>query len=48
MADPNQNRPVHLDTDEARGASTPGVARYVLAASMALIIIVFLAVYFLH
>jgi hypothetical protein len=48
MADPNQNRPVRLETDEARGGATPGVARYVLAASMVLIIVVFLAIYFLH
>ena len=48
MADPNQDRPIHVETDEARAGSTPGVTRYVLAASLVLVIVAFLAVYFLH
>ena len=43
MADPN-DRP-HLNATEARGAATPGVTRYVLAASMVLIIVAFFLVY---
>ncbi|WP_375272952.1 hypothetical protein [Sphingomonas sp.] len=41
MADDKQR--VHIDTDQARGASTPGVGRYVLGASLVLIIVVFAA-----
>lgn len=37
---PNGGR-THLDTDEARAGSTPGMTRYILAASMILIIVVF-------
>jgi hypothetical protein len=48
MADPNNKRPVHLDTDEARGASTSGVARYVLGASLVLVIVVFVAIYYIY
>lgn len=48
MADPNNDRKVHLDTDSARSGETPGVTRYVLGASLILVIVVFLAVYFLH
>ncbi len=48
MADPNHERPIHLDADEARGATTPGVTRYVLGASLVLVIVAFLAVYFFH
>ena len=47
MADPNQE-PIHLDTDEARGGATPGVMRYVLGASLVLIIVAFVAVYLLR
>ena len=32
---------VHLSTEEARGASTPRVTRYVLSISLLLVIIVF-------
>jgi flagellar basal body-associated protein FliL len=32
---------IHLDRDEARAGSTPGVARYVLAISLVLVIIAF-------
>ena len=37
----------HLNADRARAGSTPGVTRYVLGASLLLIIIVF-AVLFIH
>lgn len=30
---------IHVDTDEARGASTPGIVRYVLGISLLLAII---------
>ena len=39
MADPNEQ--VHVTTNEARGGSTPGVARYVLAVSLVLVIVIF-------
>ena len=48
MADPDRNRPTHLDTDEARGGSTPGVTRYVLAISLVLVIIAFIAIYYIY
>ena len=48
MADPNDERPIHIDVDDARGGETPGVTRYVLGASLVLVIVVFLAIYFLH
>lgn len=35
------NREVHIDRDEARAGSTPGVVRYVLAAGLALVIVAF-------
>jgi hypothetical protein len=41
MADDNQR--VHIETDQARGGSTPGVGRYVLGASLILIIVIFAA-----
>lgn len=34
-----QGKEVHLDTDEARGGSTPGIARYVLGISVLLAIV---------
>jgi hypothetical protein len=45
MADSNSNRPVHLETTEARAGSTPGMTRYILAASLVLIIVAFLAIW---
>jgi hypothetical protein len=44
MADSNDR--VNLATDEARAGATPGMTRYILGASLALIIIAFLVVYF--
>jgi len=44
MANPNDR--VNLQTDEARAASTPGMTRYILGASLVLIIVAFLVVYF--
>ena len=46
MADPNDQPRVHLDTDQARAGATPGMTRYILAASLILVIVVFLAIYF--
>ncbi|WP_419810025.1 hypothetical protein [Sphingomonas sp.] len=43
MADPNEQ--IHLTTTEARGGSTPGMTRYVLAASLILVVVAFLAIY---
>lgn len=39
MADDNE--PIHVKTDRARGGSTPGIARYVLGASLVLIVVIF-------
>lgn len=35
------NREVHIDRDEARAGSTPGVVRYVLAFGLILVIVAF-------
>ena len=43
MADPNEQ--IHVNTTEARGGSTPGMTRYILVASTALIIIAFFLVW---
>ncbi len=43
MAD--QNDETHLNATEARGGATPGVVRYVLVASLALVIVAFILVY---
>ncbi|WP_019516145.1 hypothetical protein [Sphingomonas sp. Mn802worker] len=39
----NDDGRVHVETDQARGASTPGVGRYVLGVSLVLIIVIFAA-----
>ena len=46
MADSNDE--THLNATEARGAATPGVVRYVLVASLALVIIGFILAYALQ
>jgi hypothetical protein len=38
---------VHLDTNEARAGSTPGMTRYILAFSLVLIVVVFFAIWLL-
>ena len=43
MADPNEQ--IHVTTTEARGGATPGMTRYILAASLLLVIVAFIAVY---
>lgn len=45
MADTDDDRPIHLETTEARAASTPGMTRYILGASMVLIIVAFVAIW---
>ena len=40
----NDNEQVHLSTDEARGGATPGMTRYILGASLILIILIFAAI----
>ncbi|MEO5598300.1 MAG: hypothetical protein ABIQ66_06745, partial [Novosphingobium sp.] len=35
---------IHIETDEARGGSTPHIVRYVLAISLILVIIAFAVV----
>jgi hypothetical protein len=39
----NDNQRVHVETDQARAGSTPGVGRYVLGASLILVIVIFAA-----
>lgn len=46
MADPNDS--THLNATEARGGSTPGVTRYVLVASLILVIVAFVVIYLLY
>ncbi|WP_174291790.1 hypothetical protein [Sphingomonas bacterium] len=48
MADPHSDRPIHLDTDDARGGATTHVTRYVLAASLVLVIVAFIAIYYIY
>ena len=43
MADPNDE--THLNATEARGASTPGVVRYILLISLVLVIVAFFLVW---
>lgn len=38
-----EDKPVEVTTEEARAGSTPHIARYVLGASLALVIVAFLA-----
>ena len=40
----NEDDRVHLDTDEARAGSTPGMTRYILGASLILVIVIFAAI----
>jgi hypothetical protein len=44
MAD--DNKQVHIDTDRARAGATPGMTRYILAISLALVIAIY-AIYLL-
>ncbi len=39
MADPN--KPIHIETDDARAGSTPHMTRYILAISLVLVIVIF-------
>lgn len=39
--DRNSAGPRHIGTDEARGGTTPHVVRYVLGASLGLVILIF-------
>ncbi len=43
MADPNEQ--TNLNATEARGASTPGVVRYILLISLVLVIVAFFLVW---
>jgi len=46
MADDNQQ--VHLDGQDARAGATPHMTRYILAASIVLIVIIFAAIVLLR
>ncbi len=39
MADDNE--PIHVNTDQARAGATPGMTRYILGASLILVIVIF-------
>ena len=39
MADPNER--IHVETDEARAGATPHMTRYILPASLILVIAIF-------
>lgn len=45
MADEEE---IHLSTEEARGGTTPGVTRYVLAISLTLVVVLFAAILILR
>lgn len=45
MTDPET--PIHISKEDARGGATPHVVRYVLGASLALIIIIFAVIFML-
>ena len=42
MADNDEQ--IHVSTEEARAGSTPGMTRYILAASLILVIVIFAAI----
>ena len=37
----NDNEQVEVSTDEARAGATPGMTRYILGASLVLIVVIF-------
>jgi hypothetical protein len=37
----DDNNRTHLETDAARAGATPGMTRYILAASLILIVVIF-------
>ena len=39
------DEPIHVSTSQARAGSTPGMTRYILGASLLLIIVAFYLVY---
>ena len=39
--------PIHVDTDRARAGATPGMTRYILGASLVLVVIGFVLAYYL-
>ncbi|MEO1488313.1 MAG: hypothetical protein AAFR88_02590 [Pseudomonadota bacterium] len=41
----NNNEPIHIEDDDARAASTPGIMRYILGISLLLAIIAMSAVW---
>jgi hypothetical protein len=40
----NDNERVELSTDRARAGATPGMTRYILGASLVLIVVIFLVI----
>ena len=45
MADPNEQ--IHVNATEARGGATPGMTRYILGTSLALVIVAFFLIWLL-
>lgn len=46
MADPNE--PIHVNSTESRAAATPGVVRYILIASLVLVVLGFIGAYLVN
>jgi len=46
MSDPDEN--THLSGQQARAGATPHMTRYVLSASLVLVVVVFLAIWLFH
>lgn len=44
----NNDEPKDLTTNQARSGETPGIVRYVLLISLALIVVLFLGLVFLY
>ncbi|WP_169803549.1 MULTISPECIES: hypothetical protein [Sphingomonas] len=42
MADDNDR--IHVDATDARAGATPGMTRYILAASLVLVVVIFAAI----
>jgi hypothetical protein len=40
----NDNEQVEVSTDQARAGATPGMTRYILGASLVLIVVIFAAI----
>jgi hypothetical protein len=46
MSDPDET--VHVSGQDARSGATPHMTRYILGASLVLVVVAFLAIWWLH